>query len=99
MALERWNSKSSSIYSGKWPFRRSRGNSAEKTRTSVLMKTSQVSIPYYLELLTGMKGKVENNLPLRLGMSVYRRKHLINAIMGKSDRSKTEGKLIMNKFQ
>jgi hypothetical protein len=32
-------------------------------------------------------------------MSVYRRKHLINAIMGKSGRQKTEGKLIMNKFQ
>ena len=52
-----------------------------------------------IELLVGMKGKVESNLPRRLGMSVYRRKHLINAIMGKSDRQKTEGKLIMNKFQ
>ena len=45
-----------------------------------------------------MRGKVDKNIPIRLGMSVYRRKHLINAVMGKSQRKVEEGKSIMSKF-
>ena len=49
-------------------------------------------------MLEGMRGKVDKNIPIRLGMSVYRRKHLINAVMGKSQRKIEEGKSIMSKF-
>ena len=45
-----------------------------------------------------MRGKVDRNIPLRLGMSIYRRKHLINAVMGKTPRRMDEGKSVMKKF-
>ena len=45
-----------------------------------------------------MRGKIDKNLPIRLGMSVYRRKHMINAVMGKSQQKIEEGRKIMSKF-
>jgi hypothetical protein len=45
-----------------------------------------------------MKGKIDQNVSMRLGISIYRRKHLINAVMG-SGRAQETGRTVMGKFQ
>lgn len=46
-----------------------------------------------------MQNKLEVGMSFRLGMSIYRRKNLINAITGKDVKTKEQGKQIMTKFQ
>lgn len=36
-----------------------------------------------IDTMLGIQGKIEQGISFRLGMSIYRRKHLINAIMSK----------------
>jgi hypothetical protein len=57
------------------------------------------SFPPMTETLLGMENKLESNISFRLGMSIYRRKNMINALISKDPKEKEEGKSILSNFE
>jgi hypothetical protein len=47
----------------------------------------------------GMENRLENNVSFRLGMSIYRRRNILNALTSKDARQKEEGRNILAKFE
>ena len=47
----------------------------------------------------GMEQQINKQVSFRLGMSIYRRKHMLRAILSKDKRERQEGQQVMDKFR
>lgn len=53
----------------------------------------------YADTLLGMENRLESNVSFRLGMSIYRRRNILNALTSKDSRRKEAGRDILAKFE